>query len=187
MGDSYLGQLSRVPCVGRVHTSGDVGWGVSLEPGPAVWDLSATSRAVRGYHYSWAQHDRSTTSPHRLQRRTFHDPRKTRRYYTYADTDISPFIYYMKPQQTTMNDYGRAVENTHLHVNNNNKNTKRNFKTSGIHAHAHTRLTALCLGLLKVKNSCRIVIRYIIEFTIKQDLSKFSRLNPQKPRTKSSF
>ena len=61
-----------------------------------------------------------------------------------------------------MNDYGRAVENTDLHVNNNNKNMKRNFKTEnalGIHAHTHTHLTARCVGLLKVKNSCRIVIR----------------------------
>ena len=28
-----------------------------------------------------------------------------------------------------MHDYNRAVENKHLHMNKNNKNTKRNFKT----------------------------------------------------------
>jgi len=38
---------------------------------------------------------------------------------------FSPFIYYKKAQQTSMNDYGRAVENTDLHMNNNNKNTKK--------------------------------------------------------------
>ena len=84
-----------------------------------------------------------------------------------------------------MNDYGRAVENTDL--NNNNKNTKRNFKTEnalGIHRH----LTARCVGLLKVKNSCRIVIRWIIALIISHCQIRSLQvltvtLKPHKPTT----
>ena len=42
---------------------------------------------------------------------------------------LLPFLSMKSTQQTRVPDYDTAVENKHLHMTKNNKNTKRNFKT----------------------------------------------------------